>query len=310
MEDLQSLMTCLDDISSKIPDGIYLDMADKMKRVHDHMNGNKPFHEDTFYYSDDVSELDSHSDDDSDSDYNERIRRGVRIAEANERAHRDAAIELIRDLLLDYVKSMHQEWNELEKWEEKIANVTFVKRMSALRKGEAIKEWCEKNTSWAPGGEAGELIGCGPIVSGSSFWTWKNLMENGLRTIVLEIGTEEEKVALANRLGWAAVYYDELSLKTLQKLPAFEKKIYDDYKHKYNEGLHQMCRDVEVNVRKHEELLQKWEMAAREQENKLRELDAPVFNRDSWDAENHIFWTNDEGQMVSNGWDARIEVRR
>ena len=43
MEDLQSLMACLDDISSKIPDGIYLDMADKMKRVHDHMNGNKPF---------------------------------------------------------------------------------------------------------------------------------------------------------------------------------------------------------------------------------------------------------------------------
>jgi hypothetical protein len=66
MEDLQSLMACLDDISSKIPDGLYLEMADKMKRVHDHMNGNKPFHEDTFYYSDDDSELDS--DDDSDSD--------------------------------------------------------------------------------------------------------------------------------------------------------------------------------------------------------------------------------------------------
>jgi hypothetical protein len=26
------------------------------------------------------------------------------------------------------------------------------------------------------------------------------------------------------------VFYDELSLKTLQKLPAFEKKIYEDYK--------------------------------------------------------------------------------
>ena len=63
MEDLRSLMACLDDISSKIPDGIYLEMADKMKRVHDHMNGNKAFHEDTFYYSD------TESDDDSDSDF-------------------------------------------------------------------------------------------------------------------------------------------------------------------------------------------------------------------------------------------------
>ena len=68
MENLQSLMSCLDEISSQIPDGIYLKMADQMKRVHDHMNGNKPIHEDTFYYSDDDSELGS-EDDASDSDY-------------------------------------------------------------------------------------------------------------------------------------------------------------------------------------------------------------------------------------------------
>ena len=43
-------------------------MADTMKRVHDHMNGNKSIHEDTFYYSDDDSELGS-EDDASDSDY-------------------------------------------------------------------------------------------------------------------------------------------------------------------------------------------------------------------------------------------------
>jgi len=63
MEDLRSLMACIDDISSKIPDGLYLEMANKMKRVHDHMNGNKAFHEDTFYYSDDDSELESEEDD-------------------------------------------------------------------------------------------------------------------------------------------------------------------------------------------------------------------------------------------------------
>ena len=111
MEDLQSLMTCLDDISSKIPDGIYLDMADKIKRVHDHMNGNKPFHEDTFYYSDDDSELDS--DDDSDSDYE------VRSPVNAEEAHREVGNE-IRRHLLDYVRSMHHTWIELEKWNNEV----------------------------------------------------------------------------------------------------------------------------------------------------------------------------------------------
>ena len=65
MEDLKSLMTCLDEISNKIGDGMYLDMADKLKRIHDKLNGDKPFHEDQFYYSDDDSELGS----DDDSDY-------------------------------------------------------------------------------------------------------------------------------------------------------------------------------------------------------------------------------------------------
>jgi hypothetical protein len=62
MEDLQSLMACLDDISGKIGDGMYLDMADKLKNIHNKLNGDKPFHEDSFYYSDDDSESDSDSD--------------------------------------------------------------------------------------------------------------------------------------------------------------------------------------------------------------------------------------------------------
>ena len=299
MEDLQSLMTCLDDISSKIPDGIYLDMADKMKRVHDHMNGNKPFHEDTFYYSDDDSELDS--DDDSDSDY--EMRSPVNAGEA----HREVAIELIRNRLLDCVRSMHQVWDEFEKWENELKRERararpLITRMTMARKKLAIQRWCEKNASWAPGGEAGELVGCGPIVTGTNFWTWKNLVENGIRTIVLEIGTDDEKLL-------DFVCYDELSLETLQKLPAFEKKIYNDYKEECNR-LHSIDDTVQTWKMKHEEMMQTWEMRVQEQENKLRELDADVFARDSWDAENRIFWTNDEGQMVSNGWDARTEVRR
>ena len=88
-------MSCLDEISSQIPDGIYLKMADQMKRVHDHMNGNKPIHEDTFYYSDDDSVLESDSD--SDSDFEASPQRRVLVTP-------------IRDQLLDYVKKMHEEY--------------------------------------------------------------------------------------------------------------------------------------------------------------------------------------------------------
>lgn len=219
MEDLQSLMTCLDDISSKIPDGLYLEMADKMKRVHDHMNGNKPFHEDTFYYSD------TESDTESDSDYEP-------LTEDELRLGREREIQKIKDEILECVKEMHEEYKVLKRWEKEARRIwTPIKRMTAFRKAQAIKLWCEKNTRWASGGEAGELVGhisTTAIVLGG--WTWKNLVENGLRTIVFKIGTEEEIIRASNGTFFT---YDELSLKTLQKLPAFEKKIYDDYKERY-----------------------------------------------------------------------------
>jgi hypothetical protein len=296
MEDLQSLMACLDNISGKIGDGMYLDMADKLKRIHDKLNGDKPFHEDSFYYSDDDSELDSNSDDDDDSDYeahNEAAR------EADERARREVSIQIIRDHLLDYVRSMHQVWVEVQKWEKEVKKeLPFIKRMTAFRKSQAIKQWCVKNVRWAPGGEAGELVGhlstAAVLTSG---WTWKNLMENGLRAIVMDIGTEDE-IARANR---GFMCYDELSLATIQKLPAFEKKIYDDYWREHNERLIQNRREANANVRKYEESMQRWEMCAREQENKLRELDAHVYDRDRWDAENHHFWVDDVTGRLVNG---------
>jgi hypothetical protein len=300
MEDLQSLMACLDDISSKIPDGLYLEMADKMKRVHDHMNGNKPFHEDTFYYSD--SDSDSDSDDDSDSDFE--------VSEPDGWNTRLMEIRRLRDQLLDHVKKMHQEYKLLMKCEKeaKRTDWTPIKRMTAFRKSQAIKQWCEKNTRWAPGGEAGELVGCGPIVTGANFWTWKNLVENGLRTIVAEIATEEEKVALANRLGWVAVYYDELSLKTIQKLPAFEKKIYDDYKEECQRKTYVATQNATLNVVESKAKMTGFEMFCREKERELRELGAPVFARDYWESATCEFWTGD--QMVADGWEARVERRR
>ena len=288
MEDLQSLMTCLDDISSKIPDGLYLEMADKMKRVHDHMNGNKPIHEDTFYYSDDDSVLES--DNDSDSDFEASPPRRVLITP-------------IRNQLLDYVKKMHQEYKVLMKWEKEVRR-TFdpIKRMTAFRKSQAIKQWCEKNVRWASGGEAGELVGCISTAAAFHSWTWKNLMENGLRTIVLEIGTEEEKVP-------DFVYYDDLSLKTIQKLPAFEKKIHDDYKEECQRKWYVALQNAKLKVVESKAEMSRLELLCMETEVKLRELDATVYGRDYWESATCEFWVGENGRMVDTGLVARVERR-
>ena len=147
---------------------------------------------------------------------------------------------------------------------------TPIKRMTAFRKTQAIKLWCENNVRWAPGGKAGELIGCGPIVTGSSFWTWKNLMENGLRAVVMEIGTDEEKVL-------DFVYYDELSLKTIQKLPAFEKKIYDDYKEECQRRWYVAIQNAKLKVVESKAKMTGLEMFCVDRESELRLADACVY---------------------------------
>jgi hypothetical protein len=288
MENLQSLMSCLDEISSQIPDGIYLKMADQMKRVHDHMNGNKPIHEDTFYYSDDDSVLESDSD--SDSDFEASPQRRVLVTP-------------IRDQLLDYVKKMHEEYKVLMKWEKEARRTwTPIKRMTAFRKSQAIKQWCEKNVRWASGGEAGELVGCISTTAAYHSWTWKNLMENGLRTIVLEIGTEEEKVP-------DFVYYDDLSLKTIQKLPAFEKKIHDDYKEECQRNMTEYFNNAKLKVVESKAEMSRLELLCMETEVKLRELDATVYGRDYWESATCEFWVGENGRMVDTGLVARVERR-
>ena len=297
MENLQSLMSCLDEISSQIPDGIYLKMADQMKRVHDHMNGNKPIHEDTFYYSDDDSVLESDSD--SDSDFEASPQRRVLVTP-------------IRNQLLDYVKKMHEEYKVLMKWEKEARRTwTPIKRMTAFRKTQAIKLWCEKNTRWAPGGEAGELVGylsTAAVNGPTSGWTWKNLMENGLRAVVMEIGTEEEKVL-------DFVYYDDLSLKTIQKLPAFEKKLHDDYKEECQRKWYVALQNAKLKVVESKAKMTGLEMFCVDRESELRLADAPVYSRDYWEVgedENASceFWVGENGRMVDNGFEARVERRR
>ena len=277
MEDLRNLMACIDEISSQIPDGMYLKMADQMKRVHEHMNGNKSIHDDTFYYSDDDSVLES--DDDSDSDFAPNLDR-TRLSD----------IALLRDKLLDVVKNMHEEYKVLMKWEKEARRKdwTPIKRMTAFRKTQAIKLWCEKNTRWAPGGEAGELVGrlSTAAMTGPGDWTWENLMENGLRTIVSEIGTEEEKV----RAQRGFVYYDELSLKTLQKIPAFEKKIHDDYKEECQRKMTEYFNNAKLKVVESKAKMTGFEMFCVDTERELEQLDAPVYGRDYWVSTSCEFW--------------------
>jgi len=285
-------MACIDEISSQIPDGMYLKMADQMKRVHDHMNGNKSIHDDTFYYSDDDSVLES--DDDSDSDFAPNLDR-TRLSD----------IARLRDQLLDAVKKMHEEYKLLVKLEKEARRTdwTPIKRMNAFRKSQAIKLWCEKNVRWAPGGEAGELVGCISTAAAYHSWTWKNLMENGLRTIVLEIGTEEEKVP-------DFLYYDDLSLKTIQKLPAFEKKIYDDYKEECQRKWYVALQNAKLKVVESKAKMTGLEMFCVDRESELRLADAPVYGRDYWESTPCEFWVGENGRMVDSGFVARVERRR
>ena len=297
MEDLRNLMACIDEISSQIPDGMYLKMADQMKRVHEHMNGNKSIHDDTFYYSDDDSVLDS--DDDSDSDFTPNPDR-TRLSD----------IALLRDQLLDRVKKMHEEYKVLMKCEKEARRTwTPIKRMTAFRKTQAIKLWCENNVRWAPGGEAGELVGylsTAAVNGPTSGWTWKNLMENGLRTIVLKIGTDEEII----RAQRGFVYYDELSLKTIQKLPAFEKKIYDDYKEECQRKWYVALQNAKLKVVESKAKMTGLEMFCVDRESELRLADACVYHRDYWESESCEFWVGENGRMVDNGFEARVERRR
>ena len=274
MEDLRSLMACLDDISSKIPDGIYLEMANKMKRVHDHMNGNKPFHEDTFYDDDDAAI---------------RFRERVRESEIRDNAY----LAQIRNEIKAMVMRMRGEFKYLKKLDKDVTKTVQIKRMTAQHKSGAIKAWCEVQFDFGevlPNVELHEwdtvseaiFVGCVSSVGATEDggWTWKNLVEWGLRTIVLEIGTEDE----IERAKEGLMFRDDLSLKTLQKLPAFEKKIYTDYKEIENKHILGIVEVFNQKIKGTEEELLKLQDGCLEREARLRRNGAHVECREFWDA--------------------------
>jgi hypothetical protein len=265
-------MACIDDISSKIPDGLYLEMANKMKRVHDHMNGNKPFHEDTFYDDDDAAI---------------RFRERTRENEIRDNAY----LAQIRNEIKAMVMRMRGEFKYLKKLDKDVTKTVQIKRMTAQHKSGAIKAWCERmdmdgkvlpNIGFMSHFNKAILVGCVSSIDATEDggWTWKNLVEWGLRTIVLEIGTEDE----IERAKEGLMFRDDLSLKTLQKLPAFEKKIYTDYKEIENKHILGIVEVFNQKIKGTEEELLKLQDGCLEREARLRRNGAHVECREFWDA--------------------------
>jgi len=281
MEDLQSLMSCLDEISNVIGDGMYLNMADKLKNIHNKLNGDRPFHEDSFYYSDE---------DDDDSDYETEHTR----------------IESIRRELLEYVKCMHAEWRNVENWTKVVESISPIKRMSTERKNRAIMKFCHDFSVSAY---------VAPILVGYEdwttidlrIWTWKNLKEHGLHTLVSQVGTEEEIKIVKER---GTIYEDEVSLATMRRINTFEKTIYDEFKESENKKIFDHRDKAIENVRLHEERMTQYERHAQEEENKLREYGAVVYGRDYWNPETRDFFVNNDGKMVDDGYGIRGTFER
>ena len=286
-------MACIDEIANQIPDGMYLKMADQMKRVHDHLNGIKPIHEDTFYYSDDDSELGS-EDDASDSDYEAPWILTAQDQRLRVEEERMRDIRNLKDEIIGLVKQMHTEYKNLEKF-DKVTTSTYggIKRMTVRHKSEAIKIWCEAHFlvgevlpnvelhEWDTVSEA-IFVGCVSSVGATEDggWTWKNLVEWGLRMIVLEIGTEDE----IERAKEGLMFRDDLSLETLQKLPAFEKKIYTDFKESENKHRLGIVEVFNQKIKGTEEELLRLQDACLGKEARLRRHGAHVECRAFWDA--------------------------
>ena len=208
-------------------------------------------------------------------------------------------IRKLKDEIVGLVKQMHTEYKNLFKF-DKVATSTYdgIKRMTVRHKSEAIKAWCEgyfeANRS---GGEhtrgvsGSILVGCltSVIATEDGRWTWENLMSRGrgLRAIALEIGTEDE-IERAKTDVW--MFYDELSLKTLQKLPAFEKKIYEDYKEECHRKWNSNVEDAQKKVRESEKKMDSLELACIEREYILEgDYNVEYELRDYWNLDRKLF---------------------
>ena len=80
------------------------------------------------------------------------------------------------------------------------------------------------------------------------------------------------------------MFRDDLSLKTLQTLPAFEKNIYTDYKEIENKHILGIVEVFNQKIKGTEEELLKLQDGCLEREARLRRNGAHVECREFWDA--------------------------
>jgi hypothetical protein len=186
----------------------------------------------------------------------------------------------------------------LKKLDKDVTKTVQIKRMTAQHKSEAIKIWCEAHFlvgevlpnvelhEWDTVNEA-IFVGCVSSVGATEDggWTWKNLVEWGLRMIVLEIGNEDE----IERAKGGLLFRDDLSPETLQKLPKFEKKIYTDFKESENKHRLGIVEVFNQKIKGTEEELLKLQDGCLEREARLRRHGAHVECRAVWDASQRTY---------------------
>jgi hypothetical protein len=208
-------------------------------------------------------------------------------------------IRKLKSEIVGLVKQMHTEYKNLEKF-DKVTTSTYggIKRMTVRHKSEAIKAWCERmdtdgkvlpNVGFMSHFNKAILVGCVSSIAATEDggWTWKNLTEWGLRTIVMEIGTDAE----IDNAKKNTFFFEELSLKTLQKLPAFERQIYEDYKEECHRKWNSNVEDAEKKVRESEKKMDSLELACIEREYVLGDNNVEREWRDYWSLDRKVFTT-------------------
>ena len=285
MEDLTNLMTYIDQISGKIPENLYLEMMNSMKRIHTSMSGNIAFHEDAFYYTSDEDNYqipDEYTNDELFIHSPHSLSIDAQLEEI------DNHLEDIRDVICQ----MEMAWNNMLNYRDERdilinSNNNSIRRITHKIKQDAIEDWCERNKCFAFSGEACELVGHknNTIVYHHEDWTWDRLMKYGLFAILHNIGSDEDVRSIQRGV---KLELDDITLKTYKCLIGYEKSIYSSYKsvtnHKreYNK---RRIADIDEMICSICHQLSTLQDSCVSKEDKLSELGYSVPGLDHWNGE-------------------------
>jgi hypothetical protein len=285
MEDLTNLMTYIDQISGKIPENLYLEMMNSMKRIHASMSGNIAFHEDTFYYTSDEDNYQIQTDYPNDELFIHSPRSLSIDAQLEEI---DNHLEDIRDVTYQ----MQMAWNNMLNYRDERdilinSNNNNIRRITYKIKQDAIEDWCERNKCFTFSGEACELVGHENknTVYHHEDWKWDRVMKYGLSAILYNIGSDEDVTSLRSGV---KLELDDITLKTYKCLIGYEESIYSSYKsvtnHKREYNKRRIANIDEMICRICHQLSILQESCASKEE-KLSELGYSVPGRDHWNGE-------------------------